>query len=105
MPADGVVTGHASVMGRPVYIASQDFTVGWLRRETHNIKVTETMESALMNGAPFIFINDSGGARGRRASTHRPATARSRQREVVRRRAADLDHRRPLRRWCGTARR
>ena len=26
-------------------------------------EVTETMESALMNGAPFVFINDSGGAR------------------------------------------
>jgi len=64
MPADGVVTGHASVMGRPVYIASQDFTVvGGSAGETHNIKVTETMESALMNGAPFVFINDSGGAR------------------------------------------
>ncbi len=64
MPADGVVTGHASVMGRPVYLASQDFTVvGGSAGETHNIKVTETMESALTNGAPFIFINDSGGAR------------------------------------------
>ena len=64
MPADGVVTGHASVMGRPVYVASQDFTVvGGSAGETHNIKVTETMESALMNGAPFVFINDSGGAR------------------------------------------
>lgn len=64
MPADGVVTGHASVMGRPVYLASQDFTVtGGSAGETHNIKVTETMETALTNGAPFIFINDSGGAR------------------------------------------
>ena len=64
MPADGVVTGHASVMGRPVYVASQDFTVvGGSAGETHNTKVTETMESALTNGAPFIFINDSGGAR------------------------------------------
>lgn len=64
MPADGVVTGHASVMGRPVYLASQDFTVvGGSAGETHNIKVTETMEAALTNGAPFVFINDSGGAR------------------------------------------
>ena len=64
MPADGVVTGHASVMGRPVYVASQDFTVvGGSAGEVHNTKVTETMESALMNGAPFVFINDSGGAR------------------------------------------
>ena len=64
MPADGVVTGHASGMGRPVYVASQDFTVvGGSAGEVHNTKVTETMESALMNGAPFVFINDSGGAR------------------------------------------
>lgn len=64
MPADGVVTGHGSLMGRPVYLASQDFTVvGGSAGETHNIKVTETMENALTAGAPFIFINDSGGAR------------------------------------------
>ncbi|EPH06778.1 hypothetical protein HMPREF1531_00380 [Propionibacterium sp. oral taxon 192 str. F0372] len=64
MPADGVVTGHASLMGRPVFLASQDFSVvGGSAGETHNIKVTETMESALTAGAPFIFINDSGGAR------------------------------------------
>ena len=27
MPADGVVTGSATVLGRPVHLASQDFTV------------------------------------------------------------------------------
>ncbi len=64
MPADGVVTGYASLMGRPVFLASQDFTVvGGSAGETHNIKVTETMENALEAGAPFVFINDSGGAR------------------------------------------
>ncbi len=64
MPADGVVTGSASLMGRPVFLASQDFTVvGGSAGETHNIKVTETMENALTAGAPFVFINDSGGAR------------------------------------------
>ncbi len=64
-------------MGRPVYLASQDFTVvGGSAGETHNIKVTETMQSALMNGAPFIFINDSGGARVQEASIRSPATAR-----------------------------
>ena len=33
MPADGVVTGAAAVLGRPVHVASQDFSVaGWFRR-------------------------------------------------------------------------
>ncbi len=64
MPADGVVTGSATVDQRPVYLASQDFSVaGGSAGETHNDKVVETMENALKNGAPFVFINDSGGAR------------------------------------------
>ena len=64
MPADGVVTGTGSVFGRPVHIASQDFTVaGGSAGETHSKKVVEMMESALKCGTPFIFINDSGGAR------------------------------------------
>ena len=64
MPADGVVTGTGAVLGRPVHIASQDFTVaGGSAGETHSKKVVEMMESALKCGTPFIFINDSGGAR------------------------------------------
>ena len=64
MPADGVVTGTATVLGRPVHIASQDFTVmGGSAGETHSKKVVEMMEAALRNGTPFVFINDSGGAR------------------------------------------
>ena len=64
MPADGVVTGSATVLGRPVHIASQDFTVmGGSAGETHSIKVVEMMNAALENGTPFVFINDSGGAR------------------------------------------
>ena len=64
MPADGVVTGTGAVMGRPVHVASQDFTVvGGSAGETHSKKVVEMMESALKCGTPFIFINDSGGAR------------------------------------------
>ena len=64
MPADGVVTGSASVFGRPVHLASQDFTVmGGSAGETHSIKVTETLEASLRTGTPFVFINDSGGAR------------------------------------------
>ncbi len=64
MPADGVVTGSASVFGRPVHLASQDFTVmGGSAGETHSIKVTEMLEASLRTGTPFVFINDSGGAR------------------------------------------
>ena len=64
MPADGVVTGTATVLGRPVHIASQDFTVmGGSAGETHSKKVVQMMEGALENGTPFVFINDSGGAR------------------------------------------
>ena len=63
-PADGVVTGSGTVYGRPVNVASQDFTVmGGSAGETHSIKVVAMMEAALTNGNPFVFINDSGGAR------------------------------------------
>jgi methylmalonyl-CoA carboxyltransferase large subunit len=64
MPADGVITGSGAVLGRPVHVASQDFTVvGGSAGETHSKKVVEMMESALKCGTPFVFINDSGGAR------------------------------------------
>ena len=64
MPADGVVTGAASVGGRLVHLASQDFTVaGGSAGEIHSTKVAEIMQQALKTGSPFIFVNDSGGAR------------------------------------------
>ena len=64
MPADGVVTGAASVGGRLVHLASQDFTVGGgAAGEVHSIKVAEIMSQSLKTGSPFVFINDSGGAR------------------------------------------
>ncbi len=64
MPADGVVTGSGAVFGRGVNIASQDFTVaGGSAGETHSIKVSDALENSLKTGTPFIFINDSGGAR------------------------------------------
>ena len=63
-PADGVVTGAASVRGRLVHLASQDFTVaGGSAGELHSIKVAEIMMRALKTGSPFVFVNDSGGAR------------------------------------------
>lgn len=63
-PADGVVTGAGAINGRLVHLASQDFTVsGGSAGEVHSIKVAEIMEQSLKTGSPFIFINDSGGAR------------------------------------------
>ena len=64
MPADGVVTGTGAVYGRPVHVASQDFTVmGGSAGEAHSIKVAEALHASLETGTPFVFINDSGGAR------------------------------------------
>ncbi|MDR3622024.1 MAG: acyl-CoA carboxylase subunit beta [Paludisphaera borealis] len=64
VPADGVVTGAATVDGRLVHLASQDFTVlGGSAGEVHSLKVAEAMELSLHTGTPFVFINDSGGAR------------------------------------------
>jgi methylmalonyl-CoA carboxyltransferase large subunit len=64
VPADGVVTGAAAVDGRLVHLASQDFTVlGGSAGEVHSHKVADVMELALHTGSPFLFINDSGGAR------------------------------------------
>ncbi len=64
MPADGVVTGTGLVMGRPIHFASQDFSVaGGSAGEMHSVKVAKSLRAALENGTPFVFINDSGGAR------------------------------------------
>jgi methylmalonyl-CoA carboxyltransferase 12S subunit len=63
-PADGVITGAAAISGRLVHLASQDFTVGGgAAGEVHSTKIAETMEMSLKTGSPFVFINDSGGAR------------------------------------------
>jgi methylmalonyl-CoA carboxyltransferase large subunit len=64
VPADGVVTGAGSIDGRLVHLASQDFTVlGGSAGEVHSHKVADAMDLALNTGSPFIFLNDSGGAR------------------------------------------
>jgi methylmalonyl-CoA carboxyltransferase large subunit len=63
-PADGVVTAAATVDGRLVHLASQDFTVlGGSAGEVHSLKVADAMARSLKTGSPFIFVNDSGGAR------------------------------------------
>jgi methylmalonyl-CoA carboxyltransferase large subunit len=64
LPADGVVTCSGAVDGRQVFVASQDFTVsGGSVGEMHADKICQTMEMSLKCGAPFVLINDSGGAR------------------------------------------
>ncbi|MBK7973992.1 MAG: acyl-CoA carboxylase subunit beta [Deltaproteobacteria bacterium] len=64
VPADAVVTGSVQVDQRPVFVASQDFTAsGGSAGEVHCNKIVETMNLAMKTGSPFVFINDSGGAR------------------------------------------
>ena len=64
IPGDGVVTGYGTVENRPVYVFAQDFTVfGGSLSEAHAAKIVKIMDMALMNGAPLIGLNDSGGAR------------------------------------------
>jgi methylmalonyl-CoA carboxyltransferase large subunit len=63
-PADGVITGCAMIDGRLAHLASQDFTVcGGTAGEVHCAKIVEMMRLSLKTGSPFVFINDSGGAR------------------------------------------
>lgn len=64
IPADGVITGYGLVDGRPVFAFSQDFTAraGSLG-EMHAKKICKVMDLAMKAGAPFVGLNDSGGAR------------------------------------------
>lgn len=63
-PGEGVVTGYGKIDGRVVYVFSQDFTViGGTLGEMHAAKICKVMDLAVKAGAPFIGINDSGGAR------------------------------------------
>lgn len=63
-PGDGVVTGYGKVNGRAIYLFSQDFTVfGGALGEMHAKKIANVMDLAAKNGAPFVGLNDSGGAR------------------------------------------
>ncbi len=63
-PGEGVITGTGLVDNRPVYVASQDFTVGGGSvGEASARKIQEAMSAAMKTGDPFVMINDSGGAR------------------------------------------
>jgi len=61
---DGVVTGHGTIDGRPVFVFAHDFTVfGGSLGETFAMKVCKVMDLAMKTGTPIIGLNDSGGAR------------------------------------------
>ena len=63
-PGDGVVTGYGRVNGRVVFASSQDFNFcGGALGEYHALKIANVMDMAMNAKAPFIEINDSGGAR------------------------------------------
>jgi len=63
-PSEAVVTGTATIDGRPVHVASHDFTVaGGSAGEVHCDKIVEMMNGSLKTGTPFVLFNDSAGAR------------------------------------------
>jgi len=61
---DGFVTGYGRINGRLVFVFAQDFTVfGGSLSEANAAKIVKIMDLAAKMGAPFIGLNDSGGAR------------------------------------------
>ncbi len=64
LPGDGVVTGTGTILGNPICIYAQDFTVaGGSLGLMHARKITKIMDHAIKMRVPLIGINDSGGAR------------------------------------------
>jgi methylmalonyl-CoA decarboxylase subunit alpha len=64
LPADGVVTGTATVDGRPVALMANDSTVkagSWGARTVE--KIIRIIEKAYGSGLPMIYLVDSAGAR------------------------------------------
>lgn len=64
LPADGVVTGSATVDGRPVCLMANDSTVkagSWGARTVE--KIIRIIETAYATGVPMVYLVDSAGAR------------------------------------------
>jgi methylmalonyl-CoA decarboxylase subunit alpha len=64
LPADGVVTGTATLAGRPVALMANDSTVkagSWGARTVE--KIIRIIEKAYATGVPMIYLVDSAGAR------------------------------------------
>ncbi len=61
---DSVVTGYGKVNNRHIFVSAQDFTVfGGSLSEVAAGKICKVMDLAARNGAPFVAVLDSGGAR------------------------------------------
>jgi acetyl-CoA carboxylase carboxyltransferase component len=61
---DGVITGQATIEGRPVYLFAHDATfLGGALGEVFAAKVCKVMDLAKQAGCPVIGLNESGGAR------------------------------------------
>jgi propionyl-CoA carboxylase beta chain len=64
IPGDAAVVGFGRIDGRKVAVAAQDFTViGGSFSEAQAQKVCKVLDLAIGSGAPFVFLNDSVGAR------------------------------------------
>jgi acetyl-CoA carboxylase carboxyltransferase component len=64
LPADGVVTGSATIDGRPVCLMANDSTVkagSWGARTVE--KIIRIIEKAYATGVPMVYLVDSAGAR------------------------------------------
>jgi acetyl-CoA carboxylase carboxyltransferase component len=64
LPADGVITGTATIDGRPVALMANDSTVkagSWGARTVE--KIIRIIEKAYSSGLPMIYLVDSAGAR------------------------------------------
>ena len=64
VPGDGVIIGYGMINGRICYASLEDFTViGGTLGEAHSRKICQIMDMAIKMRAPYISVNDSGGAR------------------------------------------
>ncbi|GIG02446.1 acyl-CoA carboxylase subunit beta [Catellatospora citrea] len=64
LPADGVITGQATIDGRPVCLMANDSTVkagSWGARTVE--KIIRIIERAYGQGVPMVYLVDSAGAR------------------------------------------
>src|SRR3954453_11326075 len=64
LPADGVITGTATVDGRPVALMANDSTVkagSWGARTVE--KIIRAVETAYRTGTPMVYLVDAAGAR------------------------------------------
>jgi acetyl-CoA carboxylase carboxyltransferase component len=64
LPADGVLTGGATIDGRPVCLMANDSTVkagSWGARTVE--KIVRIVERAYTTGVPMVYLVDSAGAR------------------------------------------